>query len=125
MRSSPQNIINHILKFNRDSINNILIKLYNINNEKYLQYFMMFSQKSMMNPFYLQNMNFNMQNNSMNMGAHADNMNFNMMNNPIYQFNNPGESSIPLMYGFPNTMMYNHDYYPKYEGESQHNNAEN
>jgi len=116
LRTSPQNIINHILNFNKESINNILIKLFNINNEKNLQW-MMLSQQNMMNPFYFQNMNYNMQNVPINMAPNPQNINVNLSNSqPFFQ----KETVPPIMYGFT-PIAYNGEYYPNQDKDNKKN----
>lgn len=88
---------------------------------------MMLSQKNMMNPFYFQNMNFNVpQNIAMNMAPHPQNINGNIINNqnnPFFQ----RETNQPMMYGFHNPMGYNSEFYQNQDEDNQtnFNNTEN
>lgn len=79
----------------------------------------MLSQKNFINPYGFQNVNFNVQNNPMNIPANNQPTE-NIMNNNGNQFYNR-EATVPIMYGFPQNVSYNNEYY--YQNiEDQRNN---
>ena len=89
-----------------------------------MQYMMMLSQKNFINPYAFQNMNYNMQNNPLNLNAHVQ-PGGNVINNPINQYYT-GEAAIPMIYGFPQHVSYNNpEYYYQNTEDQRINDPEN